>query len=278
MQLLTGQRILDPETQAHIACHRSIKLMREPHFHDFYEFFLVNQGELYHMINGQRALLAAGSLMLIRPHDRHYYEQHGEAGCELINLAFATETFDDLLQYLGQGPLSAGLLADPIPPCHPLSPDELVTVAERLKGLTRSVTDKGRLRAEIRAVLADLFVRYFMPRRATPQTDSPAWLTGLMREMRKQENFTLGLPRLHELAPVSPEHLCRSMKKHLGQTPTDWLNDLKLHYAADLLAHSDEEIVAVALQAGFSNLSHFYHLFGQRFGASPGEFRKGRRM
>ena len=73
---------------------------------------------------------------------------------------------------------------------------------------------------------------------------------------------------------MTPEHLSRVFRKYLNETPTDYINELRLNYAANLLSNSDENIPFISMEAGFENLSHFYHLFKKKFNTSPAEFRK----
>lgn len=80
--------------------------------------------------------------------------------------------------------------------------------------------------------------------------------------------------RLSWLAPCSPSHLCRLMKQISGKTPTQYINQERLKYAVYLLAQTDREILDICECCGFSNVSHFYHLFREQFGVSPAKFRK----
>ena len=91
--------------------------------------------------------------------------------------------------------------------------------------------------------------------------------------MEKKENFSAGISRMYELSERSPEHLGRSLKKYFKETPTELINKLRLNYAANLLVNSDKDITEIAMDAGFENLSHFYHLFKKNFSIAPKEFR-----
>jgi AraC family cel operon transcriptional repressor len=64
------------------------------------------------------------------------------------------------------------------------------------------------------------------------------------------------------------------MKKYLQQTATDFINHLRLDYAANLLYHTDFPIIKVAFESGFNNLSHFNHLFKKKDRITPYNFRK----
>lgn len=269
-QMLRSDQIFDPETGVHYAFIRTFRDISGLHCHDFYEFFLVTRGRVWHIANDRRDLLEAGALVLMRPPDSHHYERFEAEDCELINLAFTAATFEALVAYLGV--LPPGLADSAAPPLRFLGPAEADHARGRLQAVGRA--RGAAMRAEARAVLADLFVRHFLSPAPALPAPVPVWLSLLQAEMLKHENFVAGLSRLYELCPTSPEHLCRTMQRHLGQTPTQWVNGLRLQYAADLLAGTDDPVVAVCLQAGFENLSHFYHLFRRQVGVPPARYRE----
>ena len=105
-------------------------------------------------------------------------------------------------------------------------------------------------------------------------SEMPSWLSELLLNMSKIENLQEGYERMCELAPCSPSHLCRLMKQISGKTPTQYINQERLNDAVYLLAQTDREILDICECCGFSNVSHFYHLFREQFGVSPAKFRK----
>ena len=105
-------------------------------------------------------------------------------------------------------------------------------------------------------------------------SEMPSWLSELLLNMSKIENLQEGYEKMCELAPCSPSHLCRLMKQISGKTPTQYINQERLKYAVYLLAQTDREILDICECCGFSNVSHFYHLFREQFGVSPAKFRK----
>ena len=105
-------------------------------------------------------------------------------------------------------------------------------------------------------------------------SEMPSWLSELLLNMSKIENLQEGYERMCELAPCSPSHLCRLMKQISGKSPTQYINQERLKYAVYLLAQTDREILDICECCGFSNVSHFYHLFREQFGVSPAKFRK----
>lgn len=271
---LKTKDLIDPDSEIHYAYHKSLATITTPHHHDFFEIFLITKGEALHRINDKQEIIKEGDLVFIRPDDIHNYEKSEDKNCELINLAFPSSTILKLFEYFGEGFHSDKLLKSEYPPKIKLSEiekDILISRSEKLNTLRR--TNKKKIKTELRILLADIFSRYFIYEEDAINEIIPGWLVKLKSEMEKKENFVLRINRMYELCERTPEHLSRSFKKYFNETPTDYMTNLRLNYAANLLSNSDEDITNISMDCGFENLSHFYHLFKKKFNSSPKEFR-----
>jgi AraC family transcriptional regulator, dual regulator of chb operon len=92
--------------------------------------------------------------------------------------------------------------------------------------------------------------------------------------MQKPLNFFAGTDAIKRLACKSEEHICRSFKKYLKVTPTQFVNDLKINYAANQIRFTNKKIVDIAFDTGFENQSHFHRQFKLMYNMTPSEFRK----
>ncbi|HWR05842.1 AraC family transcriptional regulator [Sporomusa sp.] len=264
--------ILNPETEAHYAIASSYKGAKFPHVHDFYELLLIVKGKQLLIINGKKTVLAEASLTLIRIQDIHYKEYLSE-GLH-INVAFSKETMDELMQYLSAGFPKEMLLQSEIPPSVILTHAEKKIIQTRMESLNLiNINETNSVKTNLRILLFELLTKYFTLATAE-RDDVPSWLVVILSEMKKKSNFTKGLPALLGLADIGHEHLCRLFKKHLNATPTEYINEQRINYALNLLLHTDMEIVDVCMESGFSSLSHFYHVFKERFGLTPAKYRK----
>jgi AraC family transcriptional regulator, dual regulator of chb operon len=272
--LLKASEIIDPDMGIHYAYHRTLKTITSIHKHDFYEFFLIVKGKAVHKINGITEIIDEGTLVFIRPDDVHSYERHDNKNFELINLAFTPSTLYPLLDYYGEGYNSERLLKSEFPPKLKLREVEKELLTARFTKLnTLSRKNKKRLKTEFRILIAEIFSRYFDKTAKEPDKDIPGWVVSLREEIGKKENFTAGITKMYELSGRSAEHLSRIFRKYYNETPTEYITHLRLNYAANMLANSDDDITSVSMDAGFENLSHFYHLFKKQFSSSPREFR-----
>ena len=71
----------------------------------------------------------------------------------------------------------------------------------------------------------------------------------------------------------SESHFMRFFKNTMGVSFVTYLNDFRLNIAARLLSTSDENILSIAENCGFFNLSYFNRSFKKKFGVTPGEYR-----
>jgi AraC family transcriptional regulator, dual regulator of chb operon len=272
--ILKADEIIDRETGIHYAYHRSLKTITSTHKHDFYEFFLIVHGKAVHNINGTSEIIDEGTTVFMRPDDIHSYEKYSNSNFELINLAFTSATLTSLLEYYGEGFNTEKLMQSSLPPAIKLTEIEKNLLVNRFNHLTTiSRKNKKRLKAEFRILIAEIFLRFLRENITDIRSNVPGWIASLKEEMQKKENFTSGISRMYELSGRSAEHLSRMFKKYYNETPTEFITHLRLNYAANMLSNSDDDITTISMDAGFENLSHFYHLFKRQFHTSPREFR-----
>lgn len=87
-------------------------------------------------------------------------------------------------------------------------------------------------------------------------------------------DWELRAHRLAEVAEMNKSAFSRRFKTVTGQTPTEYVNRLRLGYSRRLLLNRQKSVTNVCHASGFSSLSYFNKLFRTRFGMSPSEFRK----
>lgn len=277
LKLLAADGI-DSEIQAHYRLIASVRDTIGMHRHDFFELFLILKGSVVHVINGKRQLLQENTLVFIRDRDVHYYEQTTHSDCQFINLSFNREVLDDLIAFLGEGFPSERLLDPAMPPSTVLSKMEKEYVRYRLDQLSLIPQEKKlAVKAEVRAILTDLFSRYIKAE-ADPidLTGQPEWFKALCRDAKEKEHFTRGTAALVELSGKSHAYVCRMFRKHLGMSPTQYINELRMSYAENLLLNTDMEIVDISLEIGLDNVSYFYDLFKRRHNLTPYRYRQFR--
>ena len=226
------------------------------HTHNHYELFIISEGTAYHMINDSVQTVRKGDLFFIRPNDMHSYNfYHSENFC-VRNLGFSTQVLRNVSLFLEQEEKMDKLINGEMPAYVHLEGGNFRKVLDAMDTAGKLVNSSHPRHARYHAqcVIALLLEDYFFTYdEKDPWNQMPSWLSELLLNMSKIENLQEG---------------------YCGKTPTQYINQERLKYAVYLLAQTDREILDICECCGFSNVSHFYHLFREQFGVSPAKFRK----
>jgi AraC-like DNA-binding protein len=98
-------------------------------------------------------------------------------------------------------------------------------------------------------------------------------ITAALRLIEAQAHEPLSLADLARQAAMSPYHFLRTFRAVVGMTPHQFILRTRLHRAAVRLRRSTEDVSAIALDAGFNDLSTFNRRFRQLMGQSPSLYR-----
>lgn len=92
------------------------------------------------------------------------------------------------------------------------------------------------------------------------------------------DNLTmdLSLELLAEKAKMSPRTFVRRYKESLGCTPAKTVEAIRIEYACDSLATTNDSIKHIAYTSGFGNPQNMRRAFIRSLGMSPQEFRSSR--
>lgn len=86
-------------------------------------------------------------------------------------------------------------------------------------------------------------------------------------------NPSMNVDGLSEAVGLSRSQLHRRMKEVVGVAPSDYIRNVKLNKACEMLSQGDIDISQVAYSLGFNAQSHFSTLFKRYTGMTPTEYR-----
>ncbi len=84
----------------------------------------------------------------------------------------------------------------------------------------------------------------------------------------------ISLDEIATIANMTITSFCRFFKKMTGQTFTEYLNELRIGRACQLLVESNKNISEIAFESGFNSSTHFNRIFSKEKNVSPSIFRK----
>ncbi|WP_306120989.1 AraC family transcriptional regulator [Roseitalea sp. MMSF_3504] len=244
------------------------------HHHDYFELMLVEQGQVHHWINGVEEVLEPGHLVFLRPTDSHALQSVSGTGAGILNVVFRPETAEHLVKryrddvagrfFWQSGPLPVALrLRGP--------------QKERAVNAMLSLQTSHRSLARIEHFLLSV-ITHVLDAAEVVDDRAPAWLLNACRAVREPRVFRQGAEGFLAAAGRSQEHVCRQARRHLGLSPTQYVNRIRIQHAAMLLAGTDRGLPEVASDCGFENLSYFHRLFRDQYGTTPRNYRMRHRQ
>ncbi len=109
------------------------------------------------------------------------------------------------------------------------------------------------------------------------RTGIPRWLEQVRERLHDEFARRLTVRDLAANAGVHPDHLSRAFRRHYGVLIGEYLRRVRLEWAAEVLASTDQSSGSIAYAAGFADQSHFTRTFKGHFGMTPGRYRSARR-
>ena len=85
-------------------------------------------------------------------------------------------------------------------------------------------------------------------------------------------DVSFSVEQLAEKAHLNRTQLLRKLKGLTGLSPNDFIKDLRLKKAADMIRQNTDTITQIGYTVGFNDQSYFSKCFKKQFGATPKEF------
>ena len=279
LHIINAEGTINNESETHYAVHDQIDSTQYPQVHDFYELTFIASGKLKYQLCRSLHILEEGSLVFVRPGDIHSKVSIGS--CRHINLAFPCKALDALFDFLYAEHVKTTFLEMPYVPIVSLNHNDKMHLESRLMKLAYfPINDENRIKTYLRAQLMHIFSHYIIPVASTSdqivQSDSvlPTWLEESILALQSSGSYENSLDWIVKRSGRSKEHICRCFRKYMHRTPSEVINHMRLNYAANLLAHTDKEIIDIIYEIGFKSVSYFYNRFKREFGMTPKAYRE----
>ena len=240
------------------------------HRHDFFELIWVQNGRVRHHVPDGSEDLVEGSLLFVTPDHRHALQGRDDHTL-VVTVAFRSDFVGGIL---ARHPALLGRwfwAKDPTPARVQLDAKGLATLNGAALMFERSTRD---------ALATEAFLLPFLAVLAPPDPDVPAdapvWLREACAAAHNPAVFQDGAAGFVRVTGKAHAHVSRTMQTVLGQSPTDYVNERRMDFAARQLVGTDDPLAEIAEACGIPNLSHFHKLFKARFGTTPQRYRVAR--
>lgn len=107
-----------------------------------------------------------------------------------------------------------------------------------------------------------------------PNKHSDPHLLACQHYIHQHYQTQIKMAELADLAHLTERTLLRRFQKHLGLSPSDYIQNIRIQKACDLLESSHLSVERIALEVGYSDTSAYRKAFCQKMGLSPSQFRQ----
>lgn len=250
------------------------------HWHNDVELIYITQGRVRVGINSESWLLQAGDMAICCSGDIHYYDSRGLESAMLLvifnpRMIGAPGGWPDHLRLLSPYVGNAG---------HPeqgggwLARQAAALMQQMLQEEQDKPAHYGTIMLGLLHQLNGLILRHAPSEPLThPQSKRFSGSRQAMREaldyLEEHWSRPVTLEEAARQAHMSVYHFSRTFKSTTGMSLTSYLNSIRVDRAEELIRSSDQTMLDIALECGFTNVRTFNRAFRQFRGCAPSSLR-----
>lgn len=225
-----------------------------------YTLLLVNDGKGTISIDGRNYPLHRHKAFIIAPHTSVNVYSHSQCPLDYYQIQFHALQTKDQSQFA---------------PAELNCPNELhSTHFHYLSDKMHEIEMKHKSRNKWDSMKANILFQemiFLLFKESVPSQQSGANQSITLTLDYIEQNYPLHITRkkLAEMAGMSTDYYSRAFKKKVGKSPMEYLSDIRINQAKQLLMMSHDTLRSIAHQVGFSDEFYFSRKFKAVTGNSP---------
>lgn len=245
------------------------------HNHDFFEIeFMLDTRNAVHVLNGRKRPLEKGSIYIINPSDVHSHEFDQGGYFDRYNIRFKQDAVNE------------NILASVINThCRCVLRDGDYDTAKKLYEIVEYYYSKGSetdedatsTPSEISSRLIESLILLIRDRSAAEngeEANQKSQIQKILLYLHKNFKEDITLEDIANYSAFSPHYVSQLFHAETSYTLTQYVTNLRLEYAKNLLFSTDHSIPEICTKCGFRSFAHFLRCFKSRYGISPSKFRQ----
>ena len=108
--------------------------------------------------------------------------------------------------------------------------------------------------------------------------DVAAIVKRIQREIREHYSTDISLAWVADEYGINPSYFSKKFKDETGVNFIDYLTEVRIGQAKELLSHTGLSVSAVSLRVGFKEAKYFSRVFASMTGEKPSEYRERMRQ
>ena len=128
--------------------------------------------------------------------------------------------------------------------------------------------------ALIKSLLSEILISLIRKSELNETALAPTLIQQALTYIHFNYKENLSLNAVADHLSVSPNYLGNLLKKHLGLSFNDYINNVRLKFACNLLSTTSISIKEVAYSSGYNSVEYFLYVFKKKFATPPNKYRQ----
>lgn len=252
------------------------------HFHNCVEIGIIHKGNYLLYVEDQCFSLQQGDIFFLPPYTMHIGipdDQDNITSCEYLYLLPDVLLHDFFQDYIPDTLLPYQFENFPVSFSSSSYPEIYTSVALLLDILREQ---KINYDIEVKGLVLTLMAELSrtLPKHAqyAPDNEILPILLPALHYVNQHYSSNLSIDFLAELCHISTSHFHKLFKHSLKQSPTHYIQHIRLSKACELLHNTEDTILMIAFAVGFTSLSNFNKQFQKRYHQTPRQWRNANRI
>lgn len=259
----------------YVVDQRMITVDTPLHNHDFFEIeFMLDSKGTTHILNGKKRPLEKGSIYIINPSDVHFHEIMVGGFINRYNVRFKQDAVNE------------NTLASVINThCRCVLKDGDYETVKKIFEIIQHYYDNtpqsadGTVSAttEICSKLIEsiiLIIREHSKVESGEEANQKSQIQKILLYLHKNFKEQITLEDVASYSSFSPHYISQLFHTETSFTITQYVTNLRLEYAKNLLFSTDHSISDICTKCGFRSFAHFLRCFKNTYGTSPSKYRQ----
>ena len=230
---------------------------------DYYLMYIVS-GELELDMPNGTLTLTAGNFVFFPPKFRYKYMHKAESEIEYMWLHFTGSDVVPIIEKYG---------LKMYPEINRIENDDTITA--RFKNIFNAFVKHDEFKEDELSILLDRLL-ITLARRVAGSNVKDLMLKSSIMFINQNYNKNISIPDLAKIENLSVSRYNSLFNALTGLSPVQYITNMRLSSACDLLTSTDLPVKQIALMVGYADSHFFSRIFHSKIGISPAAYRKNK--
>lgn len=253
--------------------------MPSRHYHNGYEIFYLVSGDISYFIEDKSYQVVGGALLIINVNEIHKLVNSSRESFERITLLFQEEFLEDMFPYNDSFHVLSSFSSGKN--FMPLNGQEQ-SMIEKLfdKMIAEFIKQPPGYEYYLKTLLFELLIFLYRKTSTLPAAEHDGSnpinkkIFEIVDYLNQHYHENQTIQGISSRFFISSSYFCKMFRENTGFTFTEYLNNVRIKEARQLLTGSTLKIADIAEKVGFESMTHFGRIFKDITGHSPLKYRQ----